>query len=113
MGIVMTDGESRDPQDTAVQGQLAKDAGIFMFAIGIGLNINKNELGSIANEPAADYVFTVTDFSALNSIKTKLSYKTCEGRSISIVANNCFFIFQIQVKVKVGRTVILYPQKYP
>ena len=77
IAIVMTDGISRNPNQTAMESKLAKTADIHLFAIGIGNNIDKSELERIANDPDDKYVFHVESFGALNSIKDLLAISAC------------------------------------
>ena len=38
------------------------------------------ELNSIATDPDKTHVFTVTSFNALDTIKSTLAQRTCEGK---------------------------------
>ncbi len=86
IGIVITDGNSDDHKATAHQARLAREAGIHLFAIGVGQYITESELLNIASHPSDMYVHKVTNFNALNSIKDILAMQTCKGkyRSCSI-----------------------------
>lgn len=50
-----------------------------MFGIGIGNDVNANELSSIASDPDSEYVYTVTNFASLATIVSSLSQRTCGG----------------------------------
>ncbi|KAL5016430.1 hypothetical protein ScPMuIL_006019 [Solemya velum] len=77
IAIVITDGLSRVPEETVVNAGKVKDSGIYVFAIGVGANADKGELGAMASTPTADYLFTVDGYGALDTIKSILAYKTC------------------------------------
>jgi hypothetical protein len=51
---------------------------------GIGKQIDKMELETIASKPSGRYVFMIENFNALTTIIGNLAGKACEGR--------CFFI---------------------
>ncbi|KAK3582071.1 hypothetical protein CHS0354_013449 [Potamilus streckersoni] len=78
VAIVVTDGMSKNPIDTARQAELAHKAGINTFAIGVGDYVDIQELRDIASNPDNDYVFQVNDFHSLDSIKKLLAMRTCD-----------------------------------
>ena len=81
IGIVITDGKSDSAEDTAAKAEEAREAGITMFSIGVGHAIDETELAAIANKPLKEYMFTVDNYNALNTIKEMLSIKACEGEA--------------------------------
>ena len=76
--IVLTDGLSLDSEKTRRESALAQDAGVYMFAIGIGNGVDMLELGAIASNPDEKFLFHVKNFDALSSIRTLLATRTCE-----------------------------------
>ncbi|XP_066303182.1 uncharacterized protein [Branchiostoma lanceolatum] len=76
VGIVVTDGEATD----TVRGPAdrAHEAGINVFAIGIGSGYNRRELNEIATDPDATHVFGVDNFAATDYIKDALEGRTCK-----------------------------------
>lgn len=80
IAIVVTDGQSQNPTQTAAEAKLARDAGINMLAIGVGSGAKAAELNAIATDPDSTHVFQADNFDALNSLKALLSNKACEGR---------------------------------
>lgn len=81
VAIVITDGESNDPKATAHQAQLAREAGIHIFAIGVGRNVILSELKAIASQPSEQYVFQVDSYVALQRLKVLLAKRACEGKT--------------------------------
>lgn len=81
IAVVITDGESREQQKTAEQALLAQNAGIYMFAIGVGKAVNEDELKAIASNPDSNYVYTVNSYDALDTLKHILAQKACEGKN--------------------------------
>ena len=86
--LTFTDGLSKNPRDTAREAELAKRKGIYLFAIGIGMSVEKTELADIASEPEDDFVFHVANFSVLNTIKDILAIKTCAVNQPEFVADD-------------------------
>ncbi|KAL5004050.1 hypothetical protein ScPMuIL_017506 [Solemya velum] len=76
--IVLTDGLSKIPETTKMEAMKAKAEGIYIFAIGIGDNIDIDELRSISSEPNNNYMFQVDSFDALESIRDTLAIRSCE-----------------------------------
>uniref|UniRef100_A0A3Q2YNV9 VWFA domain-containing protein n=1 Tax=Hippocampus comes TaxID=109280 RepID=A0A3Q2YNV9_HIPCM len=83
VAILLTDGRSQDyvlePSSAAAQ------AGIRMFAVGIGEAL-KVELEEIAAEPKNAHVFHVTDFNAIDKIRGRLRRRLCESKSRIVMA---------------------------
>ena len=99
--IVLTDGLSRNPFSTALQADLAKKTGMYIFVVGIGRNVDRQELRSIASPSdnnILDYVFNVTDFEALRDIKNLLAIKTCEVAAIKKDARGMSYVIFPSIK---------------
>ena len=84
LGVIITDGQSDDPELTAAEASLAKQAGIHMFAVGVGVNQIPDELNVIASVPTTYYTFMVENYEALTNIRDLLAIKACSGSGISI-----------------------------
>ncbi|KAK2157693.1 hypothetical protein LSH36_186g01011 [Paralvinella palmiformis] len=78
IGIVITDGRSDNPKETARQARMARKEGIHLFAVGVGKHVDQRELYNIASQPPEEYVFEVNNYEALGSVKQLLAMKTCE-----------------------------------
>nr|XP_022328103.1 uncharacterized protein LOC111127294 isoform X1 [Crassostrea virginica] len=79
--FVVTDGQSISPTNTKHAADLAHQAGIKTFAIGVGSSISKQELQNIASDP--QHVFHVSTFDALHQLQSELRNKTCEALTYS------------------------------
>ena len=77
IAVVLTDGQGNYAL-TAQQAALLKQAGVTVFAIGVG-SINQNELEAIASHPNSTHLFVVNDYNALSHIHGSLTQATCEG----------------------------------
>lgn len=77
VGIVITDGRSDDPVKTEAEARRARHAGIHLFAVGVGLDLDLQELEKIASSPSRYYTFTVESYSGLENIKDLLAIKAC------------------------------------
>ena len=79
IGIVITDGEANvDENETIPEAERARDAGIVMFALGIGDEVSQNELIGIANTPSSDFVFNADNFDALPAILDQVVVAACQ-----------------------------------
>ncbi|XP_060073910.1 collagen alpha-3(VI) chain-like [Ylistrum balloti] len=79
VGIVITDGVSRDQVRTQEMARNAKAQGITLFAIGVGSSIDLDELQGIASDPDPFFTFMVDDFASLVDHEDILIKKTCAG----------------------------------
>ncbi|XP_036387736.1 matrilin-4 [Megalops cyprinoides] len=78
VGLVFTDGRSQD--DITEWAKKAKDAGITMYAVGVGKAV-EDELREIASEPLDKHFFYTTDFTAINQIAENLKLNVCAEES--------------------------------
>ncbi|XP_026068787.1 matrilin-4-like isoform X9 [Carassius auratus] len=78
VGLVFTDGRSQDDiQDWAKK---AKEAGITMYAVGVGKAV-EDELREIASEPVEKHFFYSADFTAISQIAENLKLNVCPAES--------------------------------
>ncbi|XP_053375389.1 cartilage matrix protein-like isoform X2 [Mercenaria mercenaria] len=82
--IVITDGVSRIPEMTLIESNLNHEAGIDVFAISVGHEVDVKELHHIASKP--EYVFEVNGYGALKHITNILAVKTCQEDEPPVVA---------------------------
>lgn len=82
--ILITDGQSRDPNATLAVARAARRDGVTIFAVGVGDGVDTGELHAVATEPSKDYVLTVDDFTGLAASKDLLAARTCSSiRNVS------------------------------
>ncbi|XP_070183069.1 cartilage matrix protein-like [Littorina saxatilis] len=77
IGVVVTDGRSRHRSNTVAEATLAREENIWLFAIGVGDNVDKEELSTIASQPKDQFVFHVASFSILGTLAHTLAISTC------------------------------------
>ena len=82
--ILITDGQSTDRHKTLTAAKRVREAGIHLFAVGVGDQVDFRELEEVASSPPQDYVFEVEDYKSLDMIKYHVANKTCRGTL------NCF-----------------------
>ncbi|ESO83272.1 hypothetical protein LOTGIDRAFT_236719 [Lottia gigantea] len=75
VGIVITDGISKDPNATVYQASLAHQRNIDLFAVGVTEKVNLVELQGLASSDSK--VFMVSKFSNLNTILRKVVLRKC------------------------------------
>ncbi|XP_052796198.1 cartilage matrix protein-like isoform X2 [Mya arenaria] len=76
--IVITDGRSQKWQKTQAAAKRGHDQNMTIFAIGVGRNLDLNELSNIASNPDDEFLFMVDDFSALQTITNRLARTACK-----------------------------------
>jgi collagen type VI alpha len=77
--ILLTDGMSSDSKLTLEESKILKQRGTYLFAIGIGDQVDTQELEDLSSYPRQDFVFLMEDFQVLSAIKNLLAIKTCKG----------------------------------
>ena len=82
IAVVITDGKSTEDKVTKAEAEAARNAGIQIFAIGVGKRYDRQELLDIASDPSDKFVFTVDNYKALDSIIETFTLRTCSGKSI-------------------------------
>ncbi|XP_077386253.1 matrilin-4 isoform X2 [Festucalex cinctus] len=78
IGLVFTDGRSQD--DISEFAKKAKQAGIVMYAVGVGKALEE-ELREIASEPLEKHFYYASDFSAISTIALNLKLNVCPEES--------------------------------
>ncbi|XP_057194359.1 matrilin-4 isoform X5 [Triplophysa rosa] len=78
VGLVFTDGRSQD--DITEWAKKAKEAGITMYAVGVGKAI-EDELRVIASDPVEKHFFYTADFTAISQIAENLKLNVCAAES--------------------------------
>ncbi|XP_028836585.1 matrilin-2-like [Denticeps clupeoides] len=76
VSIVFTDGRSQD--DVSIWATKAKDAGVTIYAVGVGKAI-EDELREIASEPDDKHLYYTEDLSRMSDITDKLKAEICQG----------------------------------
>ncbi|XP_063314977.1 matrilin-4 isoform X1 [Pelobates fuscus] len=74
IGLVFTDGRSQD--DISEWAKKAKEAGITMYAVGVGKAV-EDELNEIASEPVSKHSFYTADFGTINLIAEDFKLNIC------------------------------------
>ncbi|XP_033736270.1 collagen alpha-6(VI) chain-like isoform X1 [Pecten maximus] len=78
--IVLTDGASTDSSQTVAEASKLKQLGnTTVISIGIGSNVDKSELNTIATDN--HHVFNAIDFNALSNIRNEVRKATCDALS--------------------------------
>lgn len=70
VGVIITDGMSKNPRDTAKESELARTEGIKLYAVGVSNLIAENELKSIASNGTR--VLSVSSFDQLKHVFSSL-----------------------------------------
>lgn len=87
IAMVVTDGRPQDSvEEVAAQ---ARDAGIQIFAIGVG-RVDMNTLKAIGSEPHSEHVHLVANFSQIETLTSVFQSKLCGGSDMcDVVDHQC------------------------
>ena len=94
VAVVITDGQSDSYSATVTAAQNAHDDEITIFSVGVGSNVNTNELDAIASDPS--YVFTLTGFdtSQFEALETTITNEACTSEYLlHLVCTLFYFLF--------------------
>lgn len=80
--VLITDGISNDPNATMAQAILTRNAGISIITIGVGSEINQNELEGVASYPASSNVIRVEDENSFMTIVPTLAQALCNSQNV-------------------------------
>ncbi|KAI8777858.1 Matrilin-2 [Biomphalaria glabrata] len=75
--VVITDGGSRSPGQTAREAELAREQGFYLFVIGVGQYQEPAEWQSIASDPDSNFIYNLTNFLNLEVVKATLPSRAC------------------------------------
>ena len=78
--IILTDGQSTNTTHTVQEARAAREQGIYVFAVGIGPQVDVDELMDMASDPDENFVFHVDNFGGLKNIRELLAIKACDGK---------------------------------
>nr|KAG5705789.1 hypothetical protein BaRGS_027448 [Batillaria attramentaria] len=81
VAVLVTDGRSSSLSQTVAAATALKDKGTTVFAVGVG-GYRLAELQGVASEPICSHVFTLQDFSVIQSILTEIQKSACEARTV-------------------------------
>ena len=76
VAIVITDGHSTHKDKTKEQAQKLKEQDVEIYSIGVGNDVDEEELGNMASNKN---VFRVDTFSALEHLRPLLLRQVCKG----------------------------------
>lgn len=76
IAVVITDGQSNNKIETLKEAEKLRNSGVIIFSVGVGDGVDRSELSGMASR--SSYVFDVATFSALDSIRDRLTKTACE-----------------------------------
>ena len=79
VAVVVTDGVSNSPTATVAAANNVHNAGIETFAVGVGSNVNNDELNAIASDPSFVSLLSGFDSSQFDNLQRVISSETCTG----------------------------------
>ena len=84
--VLLTDGRASKGTASVVQpSELLREDGVNIFVIGIGQQLNKNELNIIASDPDGDHVVSSKSFAGVNSLIGNIQESSCYGESFAVL----------------------------
>lgn len=100
--IVVTNGQSYD--SVRVQSLQIHQAGIEVFAVGVGTRVRNSELSTIATDPRHIYM---VNFKSLNGIAKSIIRKACRG--IQFICHIFYFLIFAVSPITSVKVVISLP----
>jgi collagen type VI alpha len=79
VAILISDGESNvNKFNTVREAEQAKNAGIEIFTVASGENIDLNEMNEVASDPDSEHVYRVRDVNEVDSVSGQLLDRLCQ-----------------------------------
>jgi len=87
IAVLIADERSDDQELTLEQARLMvrESAGVHVFAVGVGPDVDLSELELISSQPTDDHLLLVENYEALGHIREQLAVKTCTGQKLIII----------------------------
>ncbi len=79
VAVVVTDGRSNSYTATVTEAGYVHAAGIQVFAVGVGSNVNDGELQAMASDPSYVSLLSGFDVSQFDALQRAISSGTCTG----------------------------------
>jgi len=95
IAILLTDNrQSMTPNETVLAAARAHDSDtdITMITVGIGKNLNLDELAAIASQPICQHFISLNDFKEVDDLKYVVRYRIREG-----TCDACLFLIGLTV----------------
>ncbi|KAL9984678.1 hypothetical protein ACROYT_G007002 [Oculina patagonica] len=115
--VLLTDGRASSGTASVIEpSRVLRQDGVSIFVIGIGPNINTNELNIIASDPDADHVASSKSFSEVNAMVGNMQEASCyepavleeEREVMSSVEQNAIKYYKYDLLNKTGiKTIFL------
>ena len=80
VAVVITASQSANHTATARSAENAQNEGIILFSVGVGNNVNTNELEDIASDPSYVSILTGFDTSQFNALQTTIVNEACTSK---------------------------------
>lgn len=77
----MTDGRSSNTAATLIAAANLLATGVRVFAVGVGSNLNIQELSAIASDPDCNHLSLLKDFNEFDAFVNQIEKKVCDGES--------------------------------
>ena len=100
LAIVITDGKSRDTDDTLRQAAVDRSLGYVLFAVGVGKNLDIDELQGIAGLQYPERFYSAESFEALVTLNDKIIRTTCDCEFNPATDSSPLLIFQFHLKTQ-------------
>lgn len=93
IAVLITDGYSNRGPSVGTVAPMLKGAGISVYTVGVGSNPRESELETIANSPAAQYVYRIGSYADADGFVNLLSFTTCDSKLIHV----CVFLVGMEI----------------
>ncbi|XP_071097399.1 uncharacterized protein [Haliotis cracherodii] len=80
--LLVTDGKSTAPKKTLPAAIRTRNKGITIFAIGVGGDVDTDELRHLANKPECTHVVTLTGYGELSSLVGEIQEVSCKAPAV-------------------------------
>ena len=79
IAVVVTDGFSNNKFSTLAAAKALLESGVTVFAVGVGNNLDIQELIAMASEPNCKHLFVLSNFNEFDAFVNQIEQSVCEG----------------------------------
>ncbi|KAK7094802.1 uncharacterized protein [Littorina saxatilis] len=90
VAVIVTDGKATHSASAVEKAKELRDKGVTVFVIGVGDQVDRNELDSLATQPNCTHVQVLKDYQDLDALRSEIQQVSCKAPVILKEGNYTF-----------------------
>ncbi|KAL8562359.1 hypothetical protein ACOMHN_066073 [Nucella lapillus] len=112
LAVIVTDGKATRSADALRKAQELRQKGVTVFVIGVGDEVDKQELNNLATQPNCTHVQVLKDYQDLDSLRSEIQRLSCRAPFILKEGNYtfpCDTTSNFRIAINVNETITIKP----